>query len=215
MTDKVAVSQKAPVLQSSMKKTTRFSDPNLAPESQEALLNPSPNVSPSNVQANSKRMFESKRSPKFLTMQTDATGMMSAIQDRAWKPPSNISYETMVLTDSQLNAKVRPAGFRANARYRQVKNTCMLSKIKTRCRIRKRPPKLAVCITMYNEDASELQTTLRGLLHNYNCMRLHDEHPFSKDDFLVTVICDGYDKIPDSMKKLARENKFLDEEMLF
>jgi hypothetical protein len=91
----------------------------------------------------------------------------------------------------------------------------MMSKIRTRCRIRKENPKLAVCITMYNEELSELQTTLKGLLHNYNCLKLDPETDFTKDDFLVVVVCDGYDNIPDSIKTLGREKGFLDEEALF
>ena len=91
----------------------------------------------------------------------------------------------------------------------------MISKIRTRCRIRKDNPKLAVCITMYNEDEKELQHTLRGCLHNYNCMKLDDKLPFTKDDFLVVVVCDGYERIPESLKKLARDKGFLDEEVLF
>ena len=74
---------------------------------------------------------------------------------------------------------------------------------------------MAVCITMFNEDEDELKTSLRGLLHNYNCLKLDPKHNFSKDDFLVVVICDGYDRIPESLKKFAREKKFLDEEVLF
>lgn len=132
-----------------------------------------------------------------------------------WKPPINVSYETMVLTKTAKNNKVRPAGFRPSAKYRQIKNTCMLAKIKTRCRIRKQNPRLAVCITMYNEDEKELQTTLSGCLHNYNCLKMDKNLDFTKDDFLVCVVVDGYDKIPESFKSLARESQFLDEEMLF
>ena len=40
-------------------------------------------------------------------------------------------------------------------------------------------------------------------------------HKFTKDDFLVVVICDGYERLPESLKKFAREKKFLDEEVLF
>ena len=92
----------------------------------------------------------------------------------------------------------------------------MISKIRTRCRIRKSNPKLAVCITMYNEKVEELQTTLRGCLHNYNCLKADSrDNSFTKDDFLVVVIADGYDNIPMCMKSLAREKGFLDEEVLF
>ena len=86
----------------------------------------------------------------------DKTEHIAGIAERDWKPPNNVSYETLVLTDSTLNCKIRPAGFRPSGKYRQVKNTCLLSKIKTRCRIRGEAPKMAVCITMFNEDVSEL-----------------------------------------------------------
>ena len=76
-------------------------------------------------------------------------------------------------------------------------------------------PRLAICITMYNEDEEELKTTLRGLLHNYNCLKKDERHNFSKDDFLVVLVCDGYERIPESFKKLARSKGFLDEEVLF
>ena len=91
----------------------------------------------------------------------------------------------------------------------------MMSKIRTRCRIRKENPKLAVCITMYNEDEGELKRTLRGCLHNYNCLKIDPKTNFTKDDFLVVVICDGYERIPASFKAMAREKQLLDEEVLF
>ena len=135
--------------------------------------------------------------------------------EKQWKPPINVSYETLVLTSTTLNEKLRPAGFRSSGRHRQIKNTSMISKIRTRCRIRKQNPKLAVCITMYNEDEDELRRTLRGCLHNYNTLKLDPKTNFSKDDFLVVCVVDGYDRIPASFKVLAREKKFLDEEVLF
>ena len=36
--------------------------------------------------------------------------------------------------------------------------------------LRKSNPKLAVCITMYNENESELKDTISGVLQNYNVM---------------------------------------------
>jgi len=73
-----------------------------------------------------------------------------------WKPARNISYETLALTTSQLNCKIRPAGFRSNAAFRQLKKTCLLSQIRARCALREQNPRMAVCITMYNEDEREL-----------------------------------------------------------
>lgn len=67
---------------------------------------------------------------------------------------------------------------------------------------------------MYNEDEKELQNTLRGVITNYNFLKLDRFTKFSRDDFLVFVVCDGYEKIPESLKKLARQKKFLDESIL-
>ena len=44
---------------------------------------------------------------------------------------------------------------------------------------------------------------------------MDERHSFTKDDFLVCVIVDGYDKIPDKFKEMARQKQFLDEELLF
>ena len=105
----------------------------------------------------------------------DQTEMISSIKQVAWKPAKNISYETLALTDSQLNCKIRGAGFRPNGKFRTIKNTCLLSKIRTRCRLRKRNPAMAICVTMYNEEVEELKLTLSGLIHNYNLFRLEKD----------------------------------------
>jgi len=116
-----------------------------------------------------------------------------------------------MLTKSDFNSKVQGAGFRANCKPRHVKRTCLLAKIKTRCILRDRNPAMAVCVTMYNENESELKTTLKGLLHNYNCFRADEDYKFTKDDFPIFIVCDGYDNIPKTFKDLARSKGFLDE----
>jgi hypothetical protein len=75
---------------------------------------------------------------------------------------------------------------------RKIKNTCLISKVKTKCRLRGTNPKLAVCITMYNENEQELRDTLTGVLHNYNELRLDKSLNFKKEDFVVFLICDGF-----------------------
>lgn len=80
----------------------------------------------------------------------------------------------------------------------------MLGKIRTRCQIRGVNPKIAVCITMYNESEEELLHTLSGVIHNFNCLKLNPETKFTKDDMVVVVICDGYERIPETFKDLAR-----------
>jgi cellulose synthase/poly-beta-1,6-N-acetylglucosamine synthase-like glycosyltransferase len=67
---------------------------------------------------------------------------------------------------------------------------------------------------MYNEDEVELKNTLRGLIHNYNCFRADKKFNFTKDDFLIFIVCDGYDNIPKGFRDFARDKGFLDEEKL-
>lgn len=87
-----------------------------------------------------------------------------------WKPAKFVSFETIALTSTKLNPSVRPAGFRKNGVNRQIKSTCMLGRMKKLSMLRNKFPKMAVCITMYNEDESELKTTISGVLQNYNAM---------------------------------------------
>ena len=139
----------------------------------------------------------------------------SFIQEAAYKPRSETFLETLTLTSSEFNSRIKGAGFRTDGRPRQIKKDTLLAKVRTRCTIRGREPALAVCITMYNEEEVELKSTLRGLIHNYNCLRAEqDKYNCSKDDFLIFVVCDGYDRIPESFKEFARDKGFLDEEML-
>ncbi len=49
---------------------------------------------------------------------------------------------------------------------------------------------------MYNEDEQELKYTLKGVIHNYNEMRLDGDLSIKKEDLIVFLICDGFDNIP-------------------
>lgn len=81
-----------------------------------------------------------------------------------WKPAKFQSYETMGLSSTKLNPSVRPHGFRSNGKLRMIKTTCMLARMKKICLLNDTTPKLAVCITMYNENESELKMTIAGVL---------------------------------------------------
>ena len=77
-----------------------------------------------------------------------------------------------------------------------------------------------MCLALTNQYAGKdkkgaVLKTQDDLLHNYNCLKAEPIHSFTKEDFVVVVICDGYDRIPASLKALAREKGFLDEEVLF
>ena len=49
---------------------------------------------------------------------------------------------------------------------------------------------------------------------NYNELRLDQSINFKKEDFVVFLICDGYNAIPESFKKYATEKQFFDLEVL-
>jgi len=51
----------------------------------------------------------------------------------------------------------------------------MLGRMKKLSMLRNKFPKMAVCITMYNEDESELKTTISGVLQNYNAMYMDND----------------------------------------
>lgn len=59
-----------------------------------------------------------------------------------------------------------------------------------------------------------MRNTLSGLIHNYNLFRCDTNNDFTKDDFLVFIVCDGYDKMPESFKQFARKKHFLDEDVM-
>lgn len=68
--------------------------------------------------------------------------------------------------------------------------------MKNLCIMKNTQPKLAVCITMYNENESELMTTMEGVIQNYNSMYMDENLSMRQEDIIVTVICDGYDAVP-------------------
>lgn len=57
-----------------------------------------------------------------------------------------------------------PCGFRKDGKPRKISNLCLISRIKNLCFLKEERPKLAVCITMYNEDVKEFKDTLEGVL---------------------------------------------------
>lgn len=45
---------------------------------------------------------------------------------------------------------------------------------------------------------------MTGVLQNYNAMYKDPEIKMRQQDFLVVLVCDGYERIPDSFKKYAK-----------
>ena len=93
------------------------------------------------------------------------------ITETEYKKRSETCLETLTLTKNEFQDRIKGAGFRTDGRPRQIKRDTLLAKVRTRCRIRDCDPAVAICITMYNEEETELKATLRGLIHNYNCIR--------------------------------------------
>ena len=90
----------------------------------------------------------------------------------------------------------------------------MIARIKKLHMLNETNLKIAVCITMYNENESELKTTIAGVLQNYNAMYLDPTIKMRQQDLVVVLVCDGFDKIPQSFKKYAKKHQFFDEDIL-
>jgi hypothetical protein len=115
-------------------------------------------------------------------------------QGPEWKPAKFVSYETMGLCKTADNPIMRPCGFRKDGQLRKIKDTCLIARMKHICVLKdKSKPKLAVCITMYNENEEELRFTLRGLIQNYNILHKDEAVRMGQQDMIVTCVCDGYD----------------------
>ena len=85
-----------------------------------------------------------------------------------------------------------------------IKKTCLISRMRRICEMKEKKVKLCVCITMYNENEKELKDTLTGVVQNYNV--LHMDGELKQEDILVVLVCDGFERIPESFKKYATEH---------
>lgn len=97
---------------------------------------------------------------------------------------------------------------------RVIKSTCLLARMKKSNMLEKTQPKLAICITMYNENENELKETMTGVLQNYNAMYKDPQLKMRQQDLVVVCVCDGYERIPQSFKDFAKQCKFFDEDLL-
>ena len=52
------------------------------------------------------------------------------------------------------------------------------------------------------------------MLENYLYLRSDEILKFKKEDMVVFLICDGFERIPESFKNYASEKNFLDLELL-
>lgn len=68
--------------------------------------------------------------------------------------------------------------------------------------------KLAICITMYNEQKKELMYTMAGVFQNFEILKKN--HALESDDICVFLIADGMDGLKNDFLKFG-SNKFYDE----
>ena len=67
---------------------------------------------------------------------------------------------------------------------------------------------------MYNEDEQLFKYTMSGILHSYYALFEDPDVQMTQNDFLIYLICDGYDKIPESFKDYAKKTGFFDEDLM-
>jgi len=67
---------------------------------------------------------------------------------------------------------------------------------------------------MYNEEESELQLTLSGIIQNYNAMYMDKSLNVRQKDLIVTLVCDGFDRVSQSFKDFAKKHQLFDERIL-
>lgn len=67
---------------------------------------------------------------------------------------------------------------------------------------------------MYNEDIEEFKLTMRGILQNYEVLCQDPKIRMKRNDLLVVLCCDGFDKIPESFIDYLTELKALDSKLL-
>jgi hypothetical protein len=70
------------------------------------------------------------------------------------------------------------------------------------------------CITMYNEDLDEFKLTMRGILQNYEVLCQDPKVRMKRNDLLVVLCCDGFDKIPASFIDYLSDLGVLDAKVL-
>ena len=107
-----------------------------------------------------------------------------------------------------------PCGFRKDGKPRKIKNSCLISRIKHLCHLKDERPKLAVCITMYNEDVKEFKDTLEGVLQNYNSMYMDETLQLRRSDLIVVCVCDGFERVTPDFIEYATRLQFFDIDIL-
>ena len=128
---------------------------------------------------------------------------------------NGVNYETvsMIKTD-QVNHNFIPCGFLKNGQIRPIYGNSLIGRVKRYHHNQGTIPKLMACITMYNEDVIQFKTTMRGLIQNYEVLCQDPSINMKKNDLVVVLCCDGFDRLPESFIDFLEERKALDRNLL-
>ena len=108
------------------------------------------------------------------------------------------------------STKMLPCGFLKNGNIRPLSSQSLLYKSKRFHETRGTRPKLAICVTMFNENERAFRYTMEGILSNYESLSTDPNVKLHRHDFFVFVVCDGFDRIPESFLNYAQEKGFFD-----
>ena len=68
---------------------------------------------------------------------------------------------------------------------------------------------------MYNEKENDFKYTMRGVMQNYNALVDDPQTKFKPEDFIVVVVIDGVENMPDLFKDYAKSKKMFDTDLLY
>jgi len=126
---------------------------------------------------------------------------------------TNYEVITLIKTDAQ-STNFIPCGFLKNGQIRPIYGNSLIGRIKRYHHNNGTNPKLMVTITMYNEDVDEFKLTMRGIMQNYEVLCQDPKIRMKRNDLVVVLCCDGFDKIPQSFIDYLTELKALDAKLL-
>lgn len=116
--------------------------------------------------------------------------------------------------DPRTKSGMRPCAFNPSGKHSGLRRDCHLSVLKEFHGRNGTAPKLGICITMYNEKEIELKTTMKGVMQNFKAMQLDPTVNLKQAEVVVVLVCDGFEKIPESFKNFATEKGLFDENIL-
>lgn len=146
------------------------------------------------------------------TKRAAGTGSSYCVKEERSVRHSKVNYETVTLPVDET-----PQEFGQNASNkltRHILQSRILQTIKRETHAKGQRVRVMAGITMYNEDETELQFSMEGVVRNHAQLCKDERFNFGDDELMVVVLCDGYEKIPQSFKTFATDDGLFDENIL-